>query len=102
MESSEKIGFDYDGSSLIFDNSENAHMCSEEEMFTDNIDLILSNGESTIVGNDFITKVVVVVSWSCTSDKRKIYTKIFNNVIYFTDSPVNIISVTALAESMNY
>ena len=32
LESSEKVGFGSDGSSFIVDNSENSHICSEEDM----------------------------------------------------------------------
>ena len=37
MESSEKVGFDSDGSSEKVDNSDNSHIWSEEDMLTDNI-----------------------------------------------------------------
>ena len=43
-------------SSVIVDNSENAHIFSEEDMFTDKIEPIISNGVATIGGNDLIQK----------------------------------------------
>ena len=48
MESSEQVGFDSNGSSVIFDDSANNQIFSEEEMFTDNIEPIISNGVATI------------------------------------------------------
>ena len=43
-----KIGFESDGSSVIVDNSANSHILSEEYMFTDKIDPIISNGMTII------------------------------------------------------
>ena len=42
MESSEEVGFDSDGSTLIFDNYSNTHILPYEEIFT------LSNVVATI------------------------------------------------------
>ena len=68
-------------------------------MFTDNIKPIISNGVATIDEKDLITKVINTVSWYWTDYEGKLHTKKLNNVLYFTDSPVNILSATALAES---
>ena len=54
VEYSYQVGFDSDGSSVIVDNSYNAHIWSEEDMFTDKIDPIISNGLATIGGNYII------------------------------------------------
>ena len=35
VEHSEQVGFDSDGSSIIVDDSENAHIWSDEDIFTD-------------------------------------------------------------------
>ena len=69
-------------------------------MFTVNIDLILSNGVANIGGKDIISKGIVTVSWSWTDDKGKLHTHKWNNVLYFIDSPLNILSETAMSESM--
>ena len=61
MQSSEKVGFDSDGSSVIFDNSSNANKVSEEDMFTDKIEPIISNVVETIRGKDNIPKGVGTV-----------------------------------------
>ena len=71
-------------------------------MFTDNIEPIIYNGVATIVRQDLIPKFIGPVIWSWTDDERQLHTKKFNNVLYFTDSPVNILSEPALAESMKY
>ena len=60
--SSEQVGFESDMSSVIVDNSENAHIFSEEDMFTDKIEPIISNGVATIGGNDLIKKLLTQLS----------------------------------------
>ena len=69
-------------------------------MFTDKIELIISNGVETIGEKDLIPKGIGTVSWSWNDDEGQVHTIKLNNVIYFPESPVNIISATALAESM--
>ena len=56
VESSEQVGFDSNGSTVIVDNSENDHICSEEDMFTDKIDPIIYNGVATIGENKYYSK----------------------------------------------
>ena len=68
MELSEQVIFDSSGSSLIVDNSSNAHIFSEEDMFTDKIEPIIYNGVETIGGDNIIPKGIVTVNWSWTDD----------------------------------
>ena len=60
VESSEEDIFDSDGSSVIVDNSENSHICSEKDMFTDKIDPIISNGLANIGGKYIIPKEIIL------------------------------------------
>ena len=83
MESSEQVVFYSDGSSVIVDNSENAHTCSEEDMFTDKIYPIISNRVATIGGTDIIPKGIGTFSWSCTDDEGQLHTKKINSVLCF-------------------
>ena len=68
-------------------------------MFTDKIDLIISNGVVTIGGNYPIPKDIGTVSWSWPDYQGQLQTKKLNNVLYFPDSTVNILSATALDDS---
>ena len=56
VQSSEQFGFDCDGSTVIVYNSSNAHIFSEEDMFPDKIDPIISNVVATISEKDLIKK----------------------------------------------
>ena len=61
MESPEQVVFDYNGSSVIVDNSVNAHIWSEEDMLTENIYPIIYNGVETIGGKYIISKGIDTV-----------------------------------------
>ena len=98
LESLEKVGFDSYGSSLIVYNSANAHIFSDEEMFNDKIDPITYNGVANIGGNDIITKGIGKFIWSWNDYEGQLKTKRLYNLLYFPDSPVNILRATALAE----
>ena len=69
-------------------------------MFTDNIHHIISNIVATIGGKYIIQKRIDTVSWSWTDDEGQMHTNKSNNVIYFPDSPVNILISNTLSESI--
>ena len=71
LESSEKVGFYYDGSSFIVGNSKNAHMWSVEDIFTDKTEPIIYKVVATIGRKDSITKGFGTVRWSWTDDEVK-------------------------------
>ena len=100
MKSSEQVVFESYWSQLAVDNYANAHICSDEDILTDKIGSIISNGVGIIGGKDFIQKLIGTVSWSCNYDEGKLHKNRLNNVPYFPYSPVNILSETELAEPM--
>ena len=81
LESPEQVGFNYDGSALIFYNYANSHIFPEEDMFTDNIQPIIYNGFATISGKDMIPKGIGIVIWYYTDDRGQLHIKILNNVL---------------------
>ena len=100
VESTEHIGFDFGGSTVRVDKYSNVKKCSEKYIFTDKIEPISSNGVETIGGKDVITKEIFTIRWSWTDEEVQIYTSKFKNILYSTDSPVNILCTPVLAESM--
>ena len=100
MEYSKKFGFVSDGTTIIFDNYANAKKLSEEDMFTDKIEPIISNGVATTVGKYTIPKSIDTVIWSWNDDEEQLHKNKLNNVPYFTDSLVKLPSATILAESI--
>ena len=55
---------------------------------------------ANICRKDLIPIGVGTVSWSCTDYEGQMHTKKLNIVLYFPDSPDNILIATALTESM--
>ena len=90
----------FDGSSVIVYTSTNDHIFSEGDMFTDKIELIISNRVATIGGKYLISKGIRTVSWYWIDYEGGLHKNTLNNVIYFTDSLFNILRATILAESM--
>ena len=53
------------------------------------------------IGEGYLSpKVINIVSWSWTDDEEKLHTKKLNNVLYFPDSSVNVLSETTLDKFM--
>ena len=67
-------------------------------MFYYKIDPIIDNGVATIGLKDLIPKWIGAVSWSCNDDEGQMHTNKFDNILYILDSPVNILSATALTD----
>ena len=80
-ESLEHIGFDSDGSTVIVDSSENAPVCSEEDMFNDKIEPLICNRLADICGKYLIPKAIATVRWYWTDDEVQIHTKKLNNLL---------------------
>ena len=55
---------------------------------------------ATISVNDLIPKGIETVRWSWTNYERQLHKNKLNNLLYFTDLPVNILSETSLDKSM--
>ena len=86
----EKNGFDSYGSSVIFDNSVNYNIYSEEDKFTEKIEPIIYNGVANICVKYLITKWIVTVIWSWNDDEGQPHTNKLNTVLYFPDALVNV------------
>ena len=70
-------------------------------MLTDNTETIISNGVATIAVKYIIPKGISTVIWPQTDDYEQLHTNKLNNLLYVPDSTVNILSATALDESIN-
>ena len=69
-------------------------------MLTYKIEAIIYNGVETVCGNYIIPKGIGTDSWSQTYDEVQLYAKKYNNVLYPTDSPFNILSENTLYVSI--
>ena len=83
---SETFGFVSSGSSVIVYNSENSHIWSEEDMFTDEIEPIISKWVETIGVNIWFQKGLdqlfgtgIMMRVNCTQIKWILYSTIHTN-----------------------
>ena len=92
--------YDTDGIACILDNSANAHIWSIRSSFV-TFQPIDSCKVATIGGTDHRATGIGTVKASWQDDNGKSHTYELQNVLYFPDSPVNIISITAFANQLN-
>ena len=69
-------------------------------MFIGKIEPIIKNGVVKIGGKYLHQKGIGTVFGYLTGDEGQFHSKNLKNVLYFPDSPVNIITETELADSM--
>jgi hypothetical protein len=94
--------FDTDSSSVVCDNSANCHVCNDRRMFTKLRDTPLTNTVvATIGGKTSIPTGIGTVKWTWKDDAGQDHTHHLTDVLYFPTSPVNILSITALADQLN-
>eukprot|EP00957_Ditylum_brightwellii_P105641 8055077-Ditylum_brightwellii.AAC.1 len=96
------MSFDTDGMTAITDNSANAHIFNKRSLFVGEILSMEPNtGVATIRGTDHWPQEIgeAEISWKGDEGVSHVYQ--FKNALYFPDLPVNIISVTSLAEQLN-
>ena len=97
-----KVHFDPDGTSVIVDNSANAHIVNDKSLFVSDIKpMDPSTGVATIGGKDHRPEGIGTIRLSWRDDEGKSYTYHLKNTLFFTESPVNILSVTKLADFFN-
>ena len=80
------------------DNSENTHILNEDSMFVGKLHDVDISGVSKIGGTDFKPTIIGTVKWSWKYDEGKSHTHRLECALYFTKSPVNIISSTTWAD----
>ena len=94
------LSFDTDSSTIICDNSANVHICNNKKMFIGAIRRTDQHYVATIGGNKNNATGMGTARWTWKDDDGKSHTMDINDVLYFPSSPVNILSVTALATQL--
>ena len=80
------------------DNSAKTNIFNDESMFVGKLHEVDIFGVATIGGTDFKPTGMGTVKWSCKDDEGKSHNHRLEHVLYFPESPVKIISSTALAD----
>ena len=92
------LSFDTDASTIICDNSANIHICNDKSMFVGAIRRTDKHYVATIGGNKNAATCMGTVRWTWKDDVGTQHTFDIHDVLLFPQSPVNILSVTGLAD----
>ena len=95
------LSFDTDASNIICDNSANVHICNDKSMFVGPIWQTDKHYVATIGGTKNAATGMGTVCWRWKDDTRRQHSTNINDVLLFPQSPVNILSITALAAQFN-
>ena len=90
--------FNTDSRTIICDNSANVHVCNDNKMFIGEIRRAEGHFVATIGGNKNSSAGIGTVRWRWKDDNGQEHTVDVHDVLYFPQSPVNILSITALAD----
>ena len=92
--------FDTDGDSIVCDNSVNTHICKNRDMFVDFKETTVGM-VATIGGKLNRPAGIGTVEWKWKDDYGKTHTYCLEQVLYFPQSPINIMSVTEFARQLD-
>jgi hypothetical protein len=94
------VSFDTDSHTVVVDNAANCHICNDKRMFIGKINefSVESSYSVDTVGGGSKPKGIGTVLWMITDDAGKRHEERIDEVLYFPDSPVNILGVTKLAK----
>ena len=95
------FSFDTDSSTIVCDNSANVHICNSKSMFVGELRPVPNTKVATIGGKGHAASGIGTVKWAWTDEAGKSHEYLIENCLYFPQSPINILSVTAFAQQLN-
>ena len=87
---------------MVCDNSVNVHICNQHNMFVGVIIKFSNQQFATIGGKLHRPSVIGTFKWMWHDDSRKSHEYLVEDVLFFLQSPINIMSVTFFAQQLNY
>ena len=99
--SSSSMSFDSDSSTCVCDNSANVHICNDKSMFIGPITKTDKHYVATVGGVKNSATGMGTVRWTWKDDNGRPHTYDIKNVLYFPQSPVNILGITVFADQLN-
>ncbi len=95
------LHFGSNSSSFVCDNSANVHICNDKSIFVGDISRVNSGAVATIGGKANRLSGIGTVKWEWKDDHGHVHSYLIKNVLYFPSSPINILSVTELANQLD-
>ena len=92
--------FDTDSHFVVYDNSANTHICNRRDMFED-FQATTRGQVATIGGKLNRPAGIGTVAWTWKDDLGVAHTERLKGVLYFPQSPINIMSITELARQLD-
>ena len=89
-----------DATFVVCDNPENTHICNDISMFTD-FKETYKGIVATIGGKLNRPAGIGTVKWKWKDDNGVMHEELLEQVLYFPQSPINIMSVTKFARQMD-
>ena len=93
--------FDTDSSTIVCNNSANVSICKDKRMFVGEMRHIANTQVVTIGGKGHQASGIGTVRWIWSDDYGKNHEYLIEDALYFPQSPINILSVTAFAKQLN-
>lgn len=100
LKSYKAITFDSDSATVICDNSANVSICKDRSFFVGEIRRVSNHKVATIGGKGHSASGIGTVKWSWLDDDGNSHDYHIKDVLYFPESPINILSVTAFARQL--
>ena len=94
----QSLSFDTDAATIICDNNANMHICNNKSMFEGEIRRMDQHYIATIGRSKNSAADMGMVNWHWKDNDGKLHTIKIKDVLFFPASPVNILSVTSLAD----
>ena len=98
--SSSNCMFDTDASFVVCDNSANTHICNDKSMYAEFKET--SRGMVATIGGKLNSPAGIgTVKWKWKDDAGLVHEILLEKVLYFPNSPINIMSITELARQLD-
>ena len=90
-----------DSTTMVCDNSANAHICNKRNMFVGEIRKFTNQCVATIGGKCHQPSGIGTVCWIWRDDSGKSHAYFFKDTLFSPQYPINILSVTCFARKLN-
>ena len=94
------FSFDTDSSTIVCDNSANFSICNDKRMFVGDLKQVTKHKVATIGGKGHAPSGLGTVKWRWVDDNGKSHEYLIHDVLYFPQSPINILSVTSFPRQL--
>ena len=94
------FSFDSDSTTIVCDNSANVSICNTKSMYVGEMQQIHNTNVATIGGKGHPVSGIGTVKWHWKDDDGVGHEFLVEDVLYFPQSPINILSVTSFARQL--